>query len=203
MKHIKCVFVGDGAVGKTCLLISFTTNAFPSEYIPTVFDNYSANTMVDDTAINIQLWDTAGQEDYKKLRPLSYPQTDVFVICFSLVAPTSLENVETCWEPEIHQHCPRCPFILVGLKSDLRDEFAFNADELRSKGFTPIETKSGEMMAKKLGARAYIECSALKQKNLREVFETACRIVMYPEFGTNQDEKEGEGNTRFSCCQIM
>ncbi|GAB1290440.1 Ras-related C3 botulinum toxin substrate 1 [Apodemus speciosus] len=159
MQAIKCVVVGDGAVGKTCLLISYTTNAFPGEYIPTVFDNYSANVMVDGKPVNLGLWDTAGQEDYDRLRPLSYPQTD--------------------WYPEVRHHCPNTPIILVGTKLDLRDD-KDTIEKLKEKKLTPITYPQGLAMAKEIGAVKYLECSALTQRGLKTVFDEAIRAVLCP-----------------------
>jgi len=177
MQNIKCVVVGDGAVGKTCLLISYTTNAFPGEYIPTVFDNYSANVMVDGKPINLGLWDTAGQEDYDRLRPLSYPQTDVFLVCFSVISQSSFDNVKSKWVPEIQHHAPGVPLLLVGTKSDLRKDSA-TEKQLKSRNQEMVTNDKAEGMAKEVGATRYLECSALTQEGLKQVFDDAIRAAM-------------------------
>jgi Ras-related C3 botulinum toxin substrate 1 len=177
MQNIKCVIVGDGAVGKTCLLISYTTNAFPGEYIPTVFDNYSANVMVDGRPVNLGLWDTAGQEDYDRLRPLSYPQTDVFLGAFSIISPHSFDNVKSKWWPEIQHHAPGVPIILVGTKSDLRNDQSM-IQQLQAKGMSIIKPEEAQGRSEEIGAVKYLECSALTQEGFKNVFDEAIRAAL-------------------------
>ncbi|KAL0343080.1 UNVERIFIED_CONTAM: Rac-like GTP-binding protein ARAC1 [Sesamum angustifolium] len=136
-RFIKCVTVGDGAVGKTCLLISYTSNTFPTDYVPTVFDNFSANVVVNGRTVNLGLWDTAGQEDYNRLRPLSYRGADVFILAFLSLArpamkmfPRSFFCLMKCllifqWIPELKHYAPGVPIVLVGTKLDLRDDKQF------------------------------------------------------------------------------
>ncbi|KAI5357459.1 Putative small GTP-binding protein [Septoria linicola] len=189
-RSVKCVVTGDGAVGKTCLLISYTTNAFPGEYIPTVFDNYSASVMVDGKPISLGLWDTAGQEDYDRLRPLSYPQTDVFLICFSVVSPASFTNVAEKWYPEITHHCPGVPIILVGTKKDLKDNPEVR-EQLRQNRSTVVDyekkvkpfLESVDDKTKQLqfpAIKMYLECSALSQRGLKQVFDEAIKTALNP-----------------------
>ncbi|KRX44862.1 DNA replication licensing factor mcm7 [Trichinella murrelli] len=179
MQTIKCVVVGDGAVGKTCLLISYTTNKFPSEYVPTVFDNYAVTVMIGGEPYTLGLFDTAGQEDYDRLRPLSYPQTDVFLVCFSVVSPSSYENVKEKWVPEITHHCAKTPFLLAGTQIDLREDSSV-LDKLSKNKQKPITVEQGEKLAKELKAVKYVECSALTQKGLKNVFDEAILAALEP-----------------------
>ncbi|KAI4274696.1 MAG: hypothetical protein LQ337_003750 [Flavoplaca oasis] len=116
----KLVIVGDGACGKTCLLIVFSKGTFPEVYVPTVFENYVADVEVDGKHVELALWDTAGQEDYDRLRPLSYPDSHVILICFAVDSPDSLDNVQEKWISEVLHFCQGLPIILVGCKKDLR-----------------------------------------------------------------------------------
>jgi len=192
---MKFCAVGDGAVGKTSTLISYTTNQFPGEHTPTVFDNYSANVMVHGSIVNLSLWDTAGQEDYDRLRPLSYPHTDAFIVFFSLVNPTSLNNVKSKWLPELRHHCPAAPVVLCGTKLDLRDDINDNnLDNEHHISRKVVTTEDGESMRKELGLEAYVECSGLTQQNVKELFDTAIRLTM---------EQRKNNKAAQSCCLVM
>lgn len=121
------------------------------------------------------------------------------MICFSLVNPASFENVRakvgfcriycqhglTClfslnqWYPEVSHHCPNTPIILVGTKLDLRED-ARTVEKLKERKLAPITYPQGLGMAKEIGAVKYLECSALTQKGLKNVFDESIRAVLCP-----------------------
>lgn len=176
MLRRKLVVVGDGECGKTCLLVVFSKDEFPQIHVPTVFETYVADIEIDGKLMELALWDTAGQEDYDRLRPLSYPDTDVVLICFSIGNSVSLTNVKEKWHPEVRHFCPRVPVVLVGTKKDLRNE------NHKEKLVTP---EQGQQMADMVRASAYIECSAKMGEGVREVFETAARATISRRIGGN------------------
>jgi len=173
----KLVIVGDGACGKTCLLIVFSKGTFPEDYVPTVFENYVADVEVDSRRVELALWDTAGQEDYDRLRPLSYPDSHVVLICFAIDLPDSLENVQEKWIGEVMHFCPKVPVMLVGCKKDLRRDQQ-TLDTLRKQNQRPIAPEQGQAVAQKIGARMYLECSARTGEGVREVFQHATRAAL-------------------------
>lgn len=153
----------------------------------------------------IRLQDTAGQEDYDRLRPLSYPETDLVFVCFAIDCPPSLDNVmdkvrglpgayqatplaywtrtslclhlpRTQWYPEVSHFCPYTPLILVGLKSDLRTKKTC-IEMLKTQGLTPVTSEQGMAVAQKMGAQ-YMECSSKEMTGVEEVFERAILTVV-------------------------
>ena len=173
----KLVVIGDGECGKTCLLYVFSQDKFPDVYIPTVFETYVADIHVNDIHVELALWDTAGQDDYDRLRPLSYPDTDVLLLCFSLDNPDSFENACTKWYPEVKHYCPNVPVVLVGTKMDLRTEGSLVHSVTRQK-YKHVTTDEGKRLAEKIHAFVYVECSAMTREGVREVFNNATRAAL-------------------------
>ncbi|KAL6059648.1 rho-related GTP-binding protein RhoG-like [Balamuthia mandrillaris] len=171
-RSLKLVVVGDGATGKTSLLITYTWKKFPEDYIPTVFDNYTVNLP---GGIEMSLWDTAGPEDYDRLRPLSYPQTNVFLIVFSFGNASSLENVTSKWYPEVSHHCPNVPVILVGTKYDAHPGGCFHPQHASQQAITLERAKT---VASSMNAAAFVHCSSRDGLNVDDVFSNAIRAAL-------------------------
>ncbi|KAJ7359195.1 small GTPase Cdc42 [Mycena albidolilacea] len=168
----KLIVLGDYGVGKTSMLITYTTKIFPSEYIPYVFDSWAVDVKIEAEMYRLGLFDTVGGEDYDRLRPLSYPQTDVFLICFRVASRASLENIRDKWVPEVRHFCPDVPFIIVAMQIDLRDDSEV-VKRLASEKQRLVSTQEGERPAHELGAAKYLECSSLMQKGVDDVFYEA------------------------------
>jgi small GTP-binding protein len=138
-----------------------------------------------DIPVSVGLWDTAGREDYSRLRPLSYPGTDVFLVCFSVAQRTSFENVTNKWVPEVLHHCPQAQVVIVGTKSDLRED-SLTLEQMALRGEQMVTEAEARKVAKKLGA-VYAECSAKTQAGLIGVFDTALLLTFRPSVQVNDD----------------
>ncbi|KAA6400239.1 MAG: putative Transforming protein RhoA [Streblomastix strix] len=171
---LKLVIVGDGAVGKTCLLMVYANNKYPEGKLQrTVFDNYTCRVPVGRDRVLLSLWDTAGQEDYDAIRPFSYENTDVFIVCFSINRRDTFLNVKSKWVPDIKKRLgPKTKIVLVGTKGDLR------------KSITPttqhefVRVEEGYNMAKDIGASNYVECSAKYNQGVKEAFDNAISVCL-------------------------
>ncbi|KAI5171891.1 Ras-like protein gene family, member A [Nematocida sp. LUAm3] len=165
----KIVVIGDGGCGKTCLLIRYISGEFETTYVPTVFDRKDVE-YKDSTSgkvMHLNIWDTAGQEDFDRVRVLSYGDTDLLLVCFALNTSTSLISVGERWKEEIDHFCRGVPRILVGMKADLRKKSDANL----------ITQEKAIEMAKYISAKSYVECSSYTGENVDEVFHQVIDIL--------------------------
>ena len=164
-KIIKIGLVGDGAVGKTTFLLSYTAKSFLTEYTPTIFDNFCQIEPVGNDVFNVSLWDTAGQDEYSTYRAGCYNNCnfDVFLLCFSVTQRSSFRNIKNKWILELKKYSPNVPVIVVGTQMDLRDD---NDKDHISK-------KEGEKMAKELKAKRYVECTSKDYETTHNVILAA------------------------------
>ncbi|KAJ3608255.1 hypothetical protein NHX12_025304 [Muraenolepis orangiensis] len=185
VETIKCVVVGDNAVGKTRLICARACNTTLTQYqllathVPTVWaiDQYRvcqevlerSRDVVDEVSVSLRLWDTFG--DHHKDRRFAYGRSDVVVLCFSIANPHSLHHVKTMWSMEIKHFCPRTPVILVGCQLDLRYADLDAVNRARR----PMA--SGREVAKELGIQ-YYETSVFDQFGVKDIFDNAIRAAL-------------------------
>ncbi|KAM9841359.1 rho-related GTP-binding protein RhoF [Aulostomus maculatus] len=176
-EELKIVVVGDGGCGKTSLLLVYAKGAFPEKYAPSVFEKYVTTLSLGGKEIKLNLYDTAGQEDYDRLRPLSYREANLVLVCFDVTNPISFENVMIKWYPEVKHFCRDIPVILIGCKTDLRKDKECTR-KLKAMDQAPVTYSQGEAAQQEMKAELYLECSAKHQENVDGVFREATRKAL-------------------------
>ncbi|XP_077435664.1 rho-related GTP-binding protein RhoV-like [Vanacampus margaritifer] len=189
-EELSCLLVGDGAVGKTSMIISYIFNGYNSEYRQTAFDVFTGLVYVNGVQIRLKLIDTAGQDEFGHLRSLCYAHVDVFILCFSLVNPVSFDNIASKWIRQIRARNPTSPIVLVGTQSDL----CHDADvlvHLAQRRAKPVSTGRAKRLARRIRAYGYMECSALTQHHLKDVFDCAIFAAMKHKHNAAKNKKLG------------
>ncbi|KAL0984400.1 hypothetical protein UPYG_G00140940 [Umbra pygmaea] len=166
----KIVVVGDTQCGKTALLHVFAKDSYPENYIPTVFENYTASFEIEKQRIELNMWDTSGSTYYDNVRPLAYPDADAVLICFDISRPETLDSVVKKWQGETQEFCPNAKVVLVGCKLDMRTDLNV-LRELSKLRLIPVTHEQGTALARQISAVAYAECTSKYSENsVRDVF---------------------------------
>ncbi|KAL3051512.1 hypothetical protein OYC64_001707 [Pagothenia borchgrevinki] len=166
----KIVVVGDTECGKTAILHVFAKDSYPENYVPTVFENYTASFEIEKQRIELNMWDTSGSTYYDNVRPLAYPDSDAVLICFDISRPETLDSVLKKWQGETQEFCPNAKVVLVGCKLDMRTDLNVMR-ELSKHRLIPVTHEQGTTLARQIGAVAYTECTSKYSENsVRDVF---------------------------------
>lgn len=175
----KFVFVGSSAVGKSNMLSRYINNEFNETHVPTIFENCSSSAHVEGKTLTFDLWDTSGDTACERLRLLTYPNTDIVYICYSVVNIDSFLDVKRLWIPELEKTLKKdVRIILVGTQTDLRyDEEII--DNLEKSELEPLTYGDGYTLANDIGAIGYVECSSLRKENLERVFEEGYKFCSH------------------------
>ena len=155
------------------MLFSFVSYEDLDVYVPTVFEDYRCTPQIDGRNVELGVWDTAGQEGYERLRPLSYPQTDVFLLCFKADKPKTLEHIRTKWYPETSHHCPEVKRILVCITECAPE------DENENESDKAVSIEDCRAVAEEIHASNFVVCNLSTRQGVQEVFEEAARVAMY------------------------
>ncbi|EGG18375.1 Ras GTPase [Cavenderia fasciculata] len=173
MFNFKLVLVGPGGVGKSCLTIQFIAQRFVDEYDPTLEDSYRKQTTVDGEECLLDIYDTAGQEDFSAVRDQYMRTGEGFLCVYSITYAQSFKEI-----PRLHNHLLKVkdldtvPFVLVGNKCDLKD-------------FREVPTEDGEELSRKLNCK-FLETSAKDRINVTEAFHELVREVKKSRLATQQ-----------------
>jgi len=201
-QKIKIVVLGDAGIGKSLLLTTFTIpHRVNRTQTKQLFADYTTTITVDAKTFELSIWDTNSSKEYEHIRPLNFAHTAIFLLCFSITSPQSIDNIQLKWDQEIKKYFgtkdKEPAKLLVGLQSDLREleSSSFSSSSLREKGDKRCVSREQAMqLARDIGAVSYVECSSLTGDGIEDVFLAAVNAVIYPQLSASSTSTTSPAN---------